>query len=70
MRANPEPIATLSRSWRTNFHVRTCKKMKALFRQLKLELANARDATLLLAIIAGFFAWTITQLLKAIFSSG
>jgi fructose-specific phosphotransferase system IIC component len=44
--------------------------MKTLLRQLKLELANARDATLLLAIIAGFFAGTITQLLKAIFSSG
>jgi hypothetical protein len=41
--------------------------MAMLLDKLKRELSNARDATLLLAIIAGFFAWTVTQLLRAMF---
>ena len=41
--------------------------MKALLRQLKLELAGARDATLLLAIVSGFIAWSITAVLRVIF---
>jgi hypothetical protein len=41
--------------------------MKALLRQMKLELAGARDTTLLLAIVAGFIAWSITAGLRGIF---
>jgi hypothetical protein len=41
--------------------------MKLSWRQLKHELYNARDATLMLAVIAGFAAWMITQLLKVVF---
>ena len=31
------------------------------WRQLRHELSNARDATFMLAVIAGFLAWIITQ---------
>jgi hypothetical protein len=41
--------------------------MKLSWRQVKHELYNARDATLMLAVIAGFAAWIITQLLRAVF---
>jgi hypothetical protein len=41
--------------------------MKLFWRQVKQELSNARDATLILAIIAGFVAWIITQLLRVVF---
>jgi hypothetical protein len=41
--------------------------MKLFWRQVKHELSNARDATLILAIIAGFVAWIITQLLRVVF---
>jgi hypothetical protein len=40
----------------------TVKEMKLSWRQVKHELFSARDATLLLAVIAGFAAWIITQL--------
>jgi hypothetical protein len=46
---------------------RTQVQMKALLRQMKLELAGARDTTLLLAIVAGFIAWSITAVLRGIF---
>ena len=36
--------------------------MKLSWRQVKHELYNARDATLMLAVIAGFVAWIVTQL--------
>jgi hypothetical protein len=42
-------------------------EMKAFWRQMKHELSG-RDATLLLAIIAGFLAWIVTDLLRIIFS--
>ncbi len=41
--------------------------MKLSWRQVKQELANARDADLLLAVIASFAAWIITSLLKVVF---
>jgi hypothetical protein len=41
--------------------------MKLSWRQVKHELYNTRDATLMLAVIAGFAAWIITQLLRAVF---
>lgn len=40
--------------------------MKAIWLQMKHELSG-RDATPLLAIVAGFLAWIITDLLKIIF---
>jgi hypothetical protein len=40
--------------------------MKLFWRQVKHELSNARDATFILAIIAGFVAWIITQLLRVV----
>jgi hypothetical protein len=42
------------------------KEMQLSWRQLQHELYNARDATLMLAVIAGFAAWIITQLLRAV----
>ena len=41
--------------------------MQSLWRQVKHELSNARDNTLILAVIASFLAWTVTQLLKVAF---
>ena len=41
--------------------------MKLFWSQVKHKLPNARDATLILAVIAGFVAWIITQLLKVVF---
>jgi hypothetical protein len=41
--------------------------MKLFWRQVKHELSNARDATLMLAVIAGFAAWVITQILRVAF---
>ena len=38
-----------------------------LWRRLRHELSNARDATLMLAVIAGFAAWTITEILEGHF---
>jgi len=38
-----------------------------LWRQLRHVLSNARDATLLLAIIAGMLAWIITETLRGVF---
>jgi hypothetical protein len=40
-------------------------KMKAIWHQMKHELSG-RDETLLLAIVAGFLAWIITDLLRII----
>jgi hypothetical protein len=40
--------------------------MKLSWRQVKHKLYNARDATLMLAIIAGFAAWIITELLRTV----
>ena len=36
-------------------------------RRSRLGLSKARDATIMLAIIAGFVAWMITEFLRAIF---
>ena len=36
------------------------------WRQLRHELSNARDANLMLAVIAGFTAWIITQVLRVV----
>jgi hypothetical protein len=44
----------------------TVKEMKLSWGKVKHELYNARDATLMLAVIAGFAAWIITQLLRAV----
>jgi hypothetical protein len=41
--------------------------MKLFWRQVKYELSHGRDATLILAVIAGFVAWIITQLLRVVF---
>jgi hypothetical protein len=43
-------------------------EMKGFWRQMKHELAAGRDATLMLAIIASFIAWIVTDLLRIIFS--
>ena len=43
----------------------TVEEMKLSWRQVKQGLFGARDATLMLAVIAGFAAWIITQLLRA-----
>jgi hypothetical protein len=43
------------------------KGMKLSWRQVKHELANARDADLLLAVIASFVAWIITSLFRVVF---
>jgi hypothetical protein len=37
------------------------------WRQLWHELSNARDANLMLAVIAGFTAWIVTQVLRVVF---
>ena len=41
--------------------------MKVFWRQVKHELSHARDADLILAVIASFAAWIITLLLWAVF---
>jgi hypothetical protein len=46
---------------------KTGKEMKLFWRQVNYELSHGRDATLILAIIAGFVAWIITQLLRSVF---
>jgi len=38
-----------------------------LWRRLRHELSNMRDATLLFAAVASFVAWILTDLLKALF---
>jgi hypothetical protein len=43
------------------------EKMKAFWLQMKHELSAGRDATLMLAIIASFIAWIVTDLLRIIF---
>ena len=40
--------------------------MKLSWRQVKHSLYNARDANLMLAVIAGFVAWIVTQLLRVL----
>ena len=42
-------------------------EMRAFWRQVKHELLG-RDATLILAVTAGFIAWNVTYLLRIIFS--
>jgi hypothetical protein len=39
-------------------------KLKSFWHHVRHELSNARDANLLLAVVAGFLAWIITQLLR------
>jgi hypothetical protein len=41
--------------------------MQSLWRLVKQELSNARDQTLIIAAIARFLAWIITQLLRSAF---
>ena len=41
--------------------------MKLFWRQVKHEMSHGRDATLMLAVIAGFVAWVIAQLLRVVF---
>jgi GTPase len=43
-------------------------EMRAFLRRMKHELSAGRDATLMLAIIASFIAWIVTDLLRIIFS--
>jgi hypothetical protein len=43
------------------------ERMKSFLRQAMHELSNARDATLILAIVASFIAWIITQHLRVAF---
>jgi hypothetical protein len=43
-------------------------ELKAFWLQMKHELSAGRDATLMLAIVASFIAWIITDLLRIIFS--
>jgi hypothetical protein len=43
-------------------------EMRAFLRQMKHEFSAGRDATLMLAIIASFIAWIVTDLLRIIFS--
>ena len=38
------------------------------WRQMKHELSAGQNATLMLAIVASFIAWIVTDLLKIIFS--
>ena len=51
---------------RNRSEFQTVKEMKLSWGKVKDELYNARDATLMLAVIAGFAAWIITQLLRAV----
>ena len=37
-----------------------------LWRQIKQELSRARNVDLMVAVVAGFVAWIITQLLKLV----
>jgi hypothetical protein len=41
--------------------------IKVFWRQIKQELSEARNGDLTVAVIAGFAAWIITQLLRALF---
>jgi hypothetical protein len=41
--------------------------MSNCWRQLKEEISNARNRTLMLAVIASFIAWLITHLLRLAF---
>jgi len=40
---------------------------KSFWHQVKQEMSNSRDATLILAVIASFIAWIITQMLRVAF---
>ena len=42
-------------------------EMRAFWRQVKHALVEGRDATLILAVTAGFIAWNVTYLLRNIF---
>jgi len=50
---------------RSRSEFQTVKEMKLSWGKVKDELYNAGDATLMLAVLAGFAAWIITQLLRA-----
>ena len=52
----------------TRSECQTVKEMKLSWRQVKQELYNAQDPTLMLAVIAGFIAWIITKLIKFAFA--
>jgi hypothetical protein len=41
--------------------------MSDFWRQVKEEISNAKNRTLLLAVIASFIAWLITHLLRIVF---
>ena len=41
--------------------------MRAFWRQVKHALVEGRDATLILAVTAGFIAWNVTYLLRNVF---
>ena len=41
--------------------------MRTFWRQMKHDLFDGRDPTLILAVIASFIAWNVTYLLKTIF---
>jgi len=56
-------IAVFSRSVETED-----AEMRAFWRQVEHELFDGRDATLILAVTAGFIAWNVTYLLIFIFS--
>jgi hypothetical protein len=42
-------------------------EMRPFWRQMKHDLFEGRDATLILAVIASFIAWNVTYLLRTIF---
>ena len=65
--ASSGTLATISHCMgRSRSEFQTVKEMKLSWGKVKGELYNARDATLMLAVIAGFAAWIITQLLRAV----
>jgi hypothetical protein len=66
-RASSGTLATVSHCMgRNRSECQTVKEMKLSWGKVKDELYNGRDATLMLAVIAGFAAWIITQLLRAV----
>jgi hypothetical protein len=42
-------------------------EMRKFWRQMKHDLFDGRDPTLILAVIASFIAWNVTYLLRTIF---
>jgi hypothetical protein len=61
------PVGTNSDRENCAVFIHRAKTMSDFWRQVKEEISNAKNRTLLLAVIASFIAWLITHLLRIVF---